>query len=115
VEALTGCERCGKPRERAKTGRPPKWCGDACKVAACRDRKRQRDETPELDPLVALAFSPEPYRWFQVGENGTSRLVGVPWLELHLAKLGYDVSDGSPLETLKLKLPPGPRRGEVPA
>jgi hypothetical protein len=119
------CAYCGETFERKARGGPGKFCSGACRVAAWRQRQRLEQlnpfETaglvrsnghgPELvDPLVSLAFTPEPWRWFRVGGNGSSRLESVPWFEWWLAGIGYDLRDGSPLEGAPLRLPPGPER-----
>jgi hypothetical protein len=118
------CARCSKPIVRARRGRPPVYCpGGACKQAAYRERRRLERLKPFIDagivrsnghgpelanPFVSLAFSAEPWRWFRVGDN--SRLEGVPWFELWLASLGYDLTGGSALDGAPLKLPTGPER-----
>jgi hypothetical protein len=35
------CERCSRPVERAATGRPRRYCSQACAAAAARERRRK--------------------------------------------------------------------------
>lgn len=29
-----GCQKCGRPLEKPRTGRPPRWCSKGCRRAA---------------------------------------------------------------------------------
>jgi len=110
------CPRCSAPLVRAATGRPRKWCRDACKVAAHRERAHATHSLTVAD-LVARTGAPASileeslHQWLERGVvqrvNGgyaaspewvgrLSILRGVP--------LESDDDDGIP------SVKPGPRR-----
>lgn len=39
-DATPACQKCGKPLEQLRRGRPRRYCSDACRSAAQRDRGR---------------------------------------------------------------------------
>lgn len=50
------CVKCSRPLERARTGRPPRWCGKACRRAAeaeiRRTSKRIAENEERCDQLA---------------------------------------------------------------
>jgi len=53
---VTRCVNCGEPRRQAATGRPPKWCSDACRKAYSRRAWPPQFERAE-EALVFLIAS----------------------------------------------------------
>lgn len=48
------CKECRKEFDRPETGRPPKFCSDACKMRDYRRNKKLSNVTKQVDPVLVF-------------------------------------------------------------
>lgn len=63
------CGRCGKPIAPQRRGRPRRWCSDACRKAAQRDRDRPGVEERRRSARLAAARAEASRAWRRLQET----------------------------------------------